>query len=76
MSIVVSNSTLVNSDLTLSDTIWNPSHTFLCFIISIKYVVLMMVYSDSLKGDNIFDKCFASCYVAAFKFDTIGLIGS
>ena len=35
-----------------------------------------MVCSDSLKGDNIFDKCFANWYAAVFKFDTIGLIGS
>ena len=76
ISIVVSNGTLVNSDLTSKDTIWNPSGTFLCLIISIKCLVLLMVYSDSLKGDNIFDKCFANWYVAVFKFDTIGLIGS
>ena len=53
MSIVVSNDTLVNSDLTSKDTIWNP-----------------------LEGGNIFEKCFANWYVAVFKFDTIGLIGS
>ena len=35
-----------------------------------------MVCSDSLKGDNIFEKCFANWYVAVFKFDAIGLIGS
>ena len=35
-----------------------------------------MVYSDSLKANNIFDKCVANWYVAAFKFDTIDLIGS
>ena len=35
-----------------------------------------MMYSDSFKGDNIFDRCFASWYVAVFKFDAIGLIGS
>ena len=28
-----------------------------------------MVYSDYLKGDSIFDKCFANWYVAVFKFD-------
>ena len=76
MTIVVSNGTLVNSDLTSKDTIWNHSGTFLCLIVSIKCLVLLMVYSDSLKGDNIFDKCFANCYVVVFKFDTIGLIGS
>ena len=76
MSIVVSNGTLINSNLTSKDTIWNRSGTFLCLIISIKCLVLLMVYSDSLKGDNIFDKCFANWYVAVFKFDTIGLIGS
>ena len=32
MSIVVSNGTLVNSDLTSNDTIWNPSGTFMCLI--------------------------------------------
>ena len=35
-----------------------------------------MVYSDHLKGNSIFDKCFGNWYVAVFKFDTIGLIGS
>ena len=35
-----------------------------------------MVYSDSLGANNIFDKCLANWYVAAFKFDTIDLIGS
>ena len=60
MAIVVSNGTLVNSDLTSNDTIWNRSGTFLCLITYIKCVVLSMVYSDSLKGDNIFDKCFAN----------------
>ena len=76
MSIVVSNGTLINSDLTSKDTIWNRSGTFLCLIISIKCLVLLMVYSDSLKGDNIFHKYFANWYVAVFKFDTMGLIGS
>ena len=76
MSIVVSNGTLVNGDLTSNDTIWNPSSTFLCLIICIKCLVLLMVYSDYLKGDSIFDKCFANWYVAAFKFDTIVLIGN
>ena len=76
MSTVVSNCTLVNSDLTSNDTIWNALVTFLCLIISIKCLVLLMVYSDSLKGDNSFDKCFANWYVAVFKLDTIGLIGS
>ena len=76
MSIVVSNGTLVNSDLTSNDTIWNPSGTFLCLIVSIKCLVLLMVDSDSLKGDNIFDKCFANWYVAVFKFDALGLTGS
>ena len=38
--VVVSNGTLVNSDLTSKDTIWNPSDTFLCLIISIKGLVL------------------------------------
>ena len=76
MSTVVSNGTLVNSDLTSNDTIWNALVTFLCLIISIKCLVLLMVYSDSLKGDNSFDKCFANWYVAVFKLDTIGLIGS
>ena len=32
MSIMVSNGTLVNSDLTSNDTIWNPSGTFICLI--------------------------------------------
>ena len=75
MSIVVSNDTLVNSYLTSKDTIWYPSGTFLCLIISIKCLVLLMVFSDSLKGGNIFEKCSANWYVAVFKFDTIGLIG-
>ena len=35
-----------------------------------------MVYSDSLKSDNTFAKCFANWYVAVFKLDTRGLIGS
>ena len=36
-----------------------------------------MVYSDSLKGDNIFDKFFANWYVGVFKFNTMtGLTGS
>ena len=48
----------------------------LCLIISIKCLVLLLVYSDSLKGDNNFDKCYADWYVAVFKFDIIGLIGS
>ena len=76
MSIVVSNGTLVNSNLTSNDTIWNPSGTFLCLIICIKCLELLMVYSDYLKDDSIFDKCFANWYVAVFKFDTIDLIGS
>ena len=38
--VVVSNGTLVNSDLTSKDTIWNPLDTFLCLIISIKGLVL------------------------------------
>ena len=76
MSIVVSKGTLRNSELTSNDSIWNPSGTFLRLIISIKCLVLLMVYSDSLKRDNIFDKCFANWYVAVFKFDTIDLIGS
>ena len=76
MSIVVSNGTLVDSDLTSNDTIWNPSGTFACLIIFIKCLILLMVYSDSLKGDNIFDKCFVNWQVPVFKFDTIGLIGS
>ena len=76
MYTVVSNSTLVNSDLTSNDTIWNPSGTSLCLIISIKCIVILMVYSDSLGANNIFDKCLANWYVAAFKFDTIDLIGS
>ena len=59
-----------------NDIICNPLGTFLCLIISTKCPVLLMVYSDSLKGDNTFDKCFASWYVAVFKFDTIGMIGS
>ena len=75
-STVVSNGTLANSNLTSNDTIWNASVTFLCLIISIKCLVLLMVYSDYLKGDNIFDNCFDNWYVAVFKFDTIGLFGS
>ena len=51
--------------------IWNPSGTFLRLIISIKCLVLSMVYSDSLKSDNSFDKCFANWYVAVLKFGTI-----
>ena len=63
MSIVVSNDTLVNSYVTSNDTIWNPSGTFWCLIISIICLLLLVVYSDSVKGDNIFDKCFANCCV-------------
>ena len=35
-----------------------------------------MMYSDSLKVDNIFDKSFANCYVGVFKFNAKGLLGS
>ena len=73
MTIVVSNGILVNSNLTSSDTIWNPSGTFLCFIISIKCPVLLIVCSDSLKIDNIYDNCFNSWYVVVFKLDSVGL---
>ena len=76
MSILVSNGTLVNSDLTSSDTIWNPLGTLLCFIISINCLVLLMDYSDFVNGNNIFDNSFDSWYKAAFKFDTVGLIKS
>ena len=70
---VVSNGILVHSILTSSDTIWKPSGTFLCFIISIKCPVLLIVYSDSLKVDNIYDNCFTSWYVVVFKLDSVGL---
>ena len=76
MSILVSNGTLVNSDLTSNDTIWNPLGTLLCFIISINCLVLLMDYSDFVKGNNIFDNSFNSWYKAVFKFDTVGLIKS
>ena len=71
----INENSLVNSDLVSNDTIWDISGTLLCFTVSIKCYVLLMVYSYSLEGD-IFDKCFASWYVAVFKFDTIGLTGS
>ena len=43
-------------------------------LVHCKCLVHLMMYSDSLQGDNIFGNCFASWYVVAFKFDTIGLI--
>ena len=76
MSIVRSNEEFVKQDSTSNDTILCSFDNFCCFSPSMNSLVLFTVFLDCRKGDNNLERYFAKLYVAVFRFETIGRIGS
>ena len=74
MSIVRSNETFVDQDLTSNDTILCSFDNFCRFNPSVNSLVPFYVFLDCPKGDNNLERYFAKLYVAVFE--TIGRIGS
>ena len=67
MSIVRSNGTFVNKDLTSNDTILCYSDSFCCFNSSMNYLVFFAVFLDCHEGDNNLEKYFTKLYVVVFR---------
>ena len=75
MSIVQSNSTFLNKNLTSNDTILCSCDNFCCFNCSINSLVIFTVFLGCRKSDNNLERYFAKLYLAVFRFETIGQIG-
>ena len=75
MSIVQSNSTFLNKNLTSNNTILCSCDNLCCFNCSINSLVIFTVFLGCRKSDNNLEKYFAKLYVAVFRFETIGQIG-
>ena len=76
MSIVRFNGTFGNKDLTSNDNILCSLNNFYCFNSSMNSLVFFTVFLDCRRGDNNLERYFAKLYVAVFRFETIGRIGS
>ena len=59
MSMVFSRGTEVNKDLTSNDTMLNPCGILSFFTLFIRSMVLLIVYSEYVKGDSTIGQYFA-----------------
>ena len=66
----------MNNEVTSKDISLKLFGIFCPFILVIKSLVLLIVYSDVLRGDKSFAKYFASWYDAVLRLEIIGRIGS
>ena len=66
----------MNKDLMFNDTILFSLDNFCCFNSSMNSLVFFTMFLDCCKGDNNLKIYFAETYVAVFRFETIGQIGS
>ena len=71
-----SKGTFVKRFDTSNDTISCSLSTFRSLIFEMNSAVLLIEYSDFVKGANNFAKCCDVLYVAVPIFDIIGLIGN
>ena len=74
ISIVPSNGTFVNKDLTTNDTILCYSNNFCCFNSLMNSLVFFTVFLDCRKGENNLERYFAKFYFVVFRFKNISRI--
>ena len=75
MSIVWSSETFVNKDLASNDTFLCFFGNFSCVSSSMNSLVFFTVFLGCRKSDSL-ERYFAKLYVAMFRFETVGRIGS